>query len=109
RRVDDGGVDRLPGLGAAPPVRAGVAQGGEGAAQVHADDVVPFVRAHVHEHPVAQDARVVDEHVQITEVFDGGLDQSTGAVEAGAVVAVGDRLAAVRTDPVDDLSGRAGR
>src|SRR3546814_5459527 len=52
------------------------AQRGERALQVHVDDRVPLVLAHVHQHPVAQDAGVVDEHVDAAEGLDGGLDRS---------------------------------
>ena len=56
------------------------------------------------EHPVAQEAGVVDEHVEPAERVDARSATSRcGAVPVGDVVGVGDRLAAGRADLVDDL------
>ena len=74
-----------------------------------ADDGVPVLDGHVEDHPVAQDARVVDHDVQIAVLVDGRIDDPLGAVEVGDVVAVGDGLATRGADLVDDLAGRAAR
>ena len=79
RGVDDAGVVRLAGLGAVAPVLHGVAGRGEGAAQVHLDHGVPLVDRHVDQHAVAQDARVVHQHVEAAEGVDGRLDQPARA------------------------------
>ncbi len=50
------------------------------------------------EHPVAQDAGVVDDDVEVAEGLDRRVDQPLGALPRRDVVAVGDRLAAHRLD-----------
>ncbi len=72
------------------------------------DDIVPFRLRHVHEHAVAQNPGVVDEHVDVTEGVDGALDQALGTREVGDVVGVGDRLAAHSLDLLHDRLGRPG-
>ncbi len=79
----------------------------EVALQVDAQHRVPLVLLHVHEHAVAQDARVVDEDVQPAEAIDGLLDHAPGAAEVRDVLAVRDRLAAERLDLADDVVRRA--
>ena len=64
RGVDDAGVDRPPALASAPPVGRRPAHGRERALEVDADDRVPLLLGHVEEHAVAQDAGVVDQHVE---------------------------------------------
>ena len=61
--------------------------------QVHGDHRVPLGLVHVDEHPVAEDPGVVDEDVELAEPLDRVLDEPTGALEVGDVLAVGDRLA----------------
>ena len=109
RGVDDAGVVRLAGLGAVAPVLHGVAGRGEGAAQVDLDHGVPLVDRHVDQHAVAQDARVVDEHVDRPVGVDGRLDQAARALVVRDVVAVGHGLAAHAADLVDHLAGRTVR
>ena len=70
------------------------------------DDRVPLLLGHVGEHPVAQDAGVVDDDVQIAERLDRGVDEALGSLPAADTVAVGDGLAAHPLDLVDDLLGR---
>ena len=76
------------------PVGGGPAGGGEVALEVDGDDGVPLVLGHVDDHPVAQDAGVVDEDVEVAERLDRRVDQPLGALPVGDVVAVDDRLAA---------------
>ena len=83
--------------------------GVEVALEVDADDRVPLVLGHREDHPVAQDARVVDEDVQLAERGDRQLDQFPGLFVVGHVTDVGDRAAARRADLVGDLLGGAGR
>ena len=75
----------------------------EVALQVDVDDRVPLRLGHVGDHPVAEDARVVDEHVQLAERVDRGLDQALAALPVGAAVGVRHRLAAHRLDLLDHL------
>ena len=63
------------------------------ALHVHLDDGIPLRLGHVDHHPVAQDARVVDQHVQVAERFDGLVDHALRALPVGDAVAVGDCLA----------------
>lgn len=83
--------------------------GVEVAFEVHPDDRVPLVLGHREDHPVAQDARVVDEDVQLPERGDRRLDQFAGLFVVGDVPGVGDGPAARRTDLGGDLLGRGGR
>ena len=108
RRVDHRPADGLPRLGPLPPVGGGVAHRSEVALEVDADHGVPLRLGHVREHPVAQDAGVVDEHVQVAEGLHRRVDQALGGVEVGDVVVVGDGLAAGRLDLGHDLLGRRG-
>jgi hypothetical protein len=73
--------------------------------EVHVDHGVPLGFGHVDDHTVAQDAGVVDEHVQIAERIDGLLHHALRTVPIGDVVAVDDGLATHRLDLVDDLHG----
>ena len=95
-------------LGPVAPVHGGVVGRGEGALQVDLDDGVPLVLGHREDHPVAQDAGVVDEHVEAAEQVDRLLHQRLGAVERRHVGVVGDRHAAGRGDLVDHRLGRPG-
>ena len=71
------------------------------------DDRVPLGLGHVRQHPVAQDAGVVDQDVEVAERVDRRSDHALGTLEVGDVLAVGDRLTAHRRDLVDHLLGRA--
>ena len=102
----------VAGLGLGPPVAGGVAQRGEVALEVHADDRVPLLLASVDEHPVAQEAGVVDEDVEPAE----GVDRRCGPGRcAPSQSATSSPLAtaspAARLDLVDHLVGgpRCGR
>ena len=70
-------------------------------------DRVPLGLGHVDDHAVAQDARVVHQHVQIAERVDRLLHEPLRAVPVGDVLAVDDGLAAERLDLLDDLHRRA--
>ena len=109
RRVDDAALHLVARLRALAPVRGGVARGGEVALQVHGDHVVPLRLGHVHDHPVAEDPRVVDEDVEPAEVVDRLLDQALGAVEVGDVLGVRRCLAAGRLDLLRRPAGPACR
>ena len=92
---------------AAPPLGR-VTRGREVALEVHADHRVPLLLARREDHAVAQEAGVVDEHVEAAERVDRGVHQAAGALPVGDVVGVGDGLAARRDDLVDEeLRGRA--
>ena len=75
--------------------------------QVHADHCVPLVLAHVVDHPVAQDPRVVHDDVQTTELTDGLVNKRFRLPPIGDVCAVGDRLSARRSYFVHNLLRRA--
>jgi hypothetical protein len=77
------------------------------ALQVHRDHRVPLGLGHVDDHPVAQDARVVHEHVQVAERVDGLAHEPLGTVPVGHVVAVDDRLSPGRDDVGHRLLGRS--
>ena len=70
------------------------------------DDRVPLLLRHVDQDPVTQDAGVVDQHMEIAEGLDGGVDEPLAALPVADVVGVGHRLAAGRPDLVDHLLGR---
>jgi hypothetical protein len=85
-----------------------VAEGRERPLEVDPDHRVPLVLGHVEQHPVPQDASVVDENVEAAEDLDRLVDQSAGAVPVGDVVGVGDGDPARGLDLVHDGPGRAG-
>ncbi len=77
------------------------------ALQVHVDDGVPVGLLHLEDHPISQDAGVVDEDVEPAEGVHGLLDHGFGVVEVGNVATVHDRLAAHALDLVHDGLCRA--
>ena len=95
-------LHRLARLHLLAPVGGGEAGRHEVALQVHVDDQVPLVLGHRHEHAIAEDAGVVDEHVETTERGEGGVDQLPPTVPVGDVVVGRDRLPA----GVADRGGR---
>src|SRR5581483_10703488 len=74
--------------------------------QVHGDDVVPLLLAHVEDHPVAQDPGDVDQDVDASEVVERRLDQPLAALDRRDGVEIGYRLAAGGADFVRDLRRR---
>ena len=72
-----------------------------GALEMHLDDSVPFGFAHVGEHAVAQDARVVDENVESAERRDGLIDESFCASPFADVVGIGNGLSAGGNNFID--------
>jgi hypothetical protein len=74
----------------------------EGAVQVHAQHLAPFLFAHLVENPVAQIAGVVDHGVDAAVGVDGRLHAAAGAVVGGHAIGVGHCLAAGRDDLLDD-------
>src|ERR1043166_7766215 len=75
-----------------------------GTAQVDANDRVEILDAHVEDHPVAQDAGIVDDDVNVAPLLDGGLDHPLGAIEVRDVVAIGQGFTARGADLVDDFA-----
>ena len=73
---------------------------------MHLDHRVPFRFHHVHQHAVAQNARVVHQNVQPAERFDRLIDHSFRAEKIGDVVGVHDRLAAGFLDRAHDFLRR---
>ena len=72
------------------------------------DDRVPLVLGHVGEHAVAQDAGIVDDHIQLSVGAHRLVDESLGPVPVADIVAVDDCLAAGFADGLDDLvAGRS--
>ena len=72
------------------------------ALQVDAYHGVEVGFVHLEAHPVAQEAGIVDDDVEIAERVDRPLDQRTGTVPGGDVVPVGDGGAPGGGDLVDD-------
>ncbi len=68
------------------------------ALEVDPHDRVPVVLAQVEDHPVPENPRIADKHVEAAEGFDGLLDQTLAADPVGHVVVVGDRRSAERGD-----------
>src|SRR5580704_15406916 len=67
---DDACIDRAAlGLGLVAPVGGGMARRREGAFQVHLDDGVPLVLAHIDQHAVAQDAGIQHQGIELAEVL----------------------------------------
>ena len=81
--------------------------GVEGAVHVHLDHRVEVFGGHREHHLVAQDAGVVDQHVEAAERIERGADDVLGSLEVGHAVVVGNGLAAALGDDVDDLVGRS--
>ena len=75
------------------------------AAEVDPHDGVPLLLRHVGEHPVPQDAGIIDEDVEVTEGAHGLIDEALRTLPVRDVVVVGDRLATGGDDLVDDLLG----
>src|SRR5688572_31082930 len=70
-------------------------------AEMNADHGIPFLHARADEHPVADEARVVYQHIEPAEGVDGRLHQAPGALPVGDVIAVRYGLTARRADLVD--------
>ena len=81
-------------------------RGHEVTLQVHVDDRVPVLFAQVHEDAVAQDARVVHEHVERAEGIEGTLDETLAPFPLRDVVVVRNGVATHGGDLRDDLFGR---
>src|SRR5262245_8565595 len=73
----------------------------EGALQMHADDGIELLLAEIEDHPVAQDAGVVDQNVEPTKLLDRGAHDGLGCAEVGHAVVVRDRLTTSTTDGSD--------
>ena len=76
--------------------------------EVHPDDRVPLLLGGVHQHPVADEAGVVDQDVEAAEGVDRLLHHRRRLLEVGDVGAVGHRLAAERLDLGHHLVGHLG-
>ncbi|MNE15370.1 hypothetical protein D3C80_1082770 [compost metagenome] len=79
------------------------------AAQVDAQHGVPFLGRAGDEHPVADEAGVVDHGVQVAKGVERRLDHALTALDLGDVVGVGDGPAAGGDDLIDHGLGRADR
>src|SRR5439155_1546311 len=90
-------------------VRAGVADAVEGALQMHGDDRVPLLLAHVEDHPVAQDAGAGDERIETAPRLERRADDARGALPGGDRVGVGDGPAAGAADLLDHIESGAAR
>ncbi len=78
----------------------------ERAFQVHGDDHVPVLLAHLVEDDVAQDAGDVDDTVDAAERVDGLLDHALSRLVVGDAVAIDHGLATGGGDFVADLLRR---
>jgi hypothetical protein len=75
---------------------------------VHLDHGVPLGLGHVDQHAIAEDAGVVDEHVDLAEGLDPGRNQLLGPRPVADVVGIGHGVPARGGDLVDHLLRRAG-
>ena len=97
-----------PALAARASSVAAWCSGHEVALQVDRDDGVPVLFAQVDEHPVAQDARVVHEHVQVTEGLERRTDEPTRRPSQVATLSwLATASPPIDSDLGDDLLGRA--
>ena len=78
----------------------------EVALEMDPDDVVPVGLGHVEGHLVPQDARIVDQDVQLAEGLDGLVDERLGSVPRAHVGGVHGGLAPAGLDQLDHLLGR---
>src|SRR5207245_5001150 len=78
-----------------------------GRVEVDVQHRAPLVAGHVDQHPVAQDAGVVDHGMEIAERLDSLVDEPLGAFGSGDVVGVGDCLSPEGEDLLDHLGGGA--
>ena len=62
--------------------------------QVHCNDVVPLLLAHIEDHPVPQDSVAGDDGVQLAVGVNGGLDYGLAALHGGHRLLAGHGLAA---------------
>ena len=83
-------------------MRCGGARDVEHAAQVHVVDRVELGARHLVEHRVAQDAGIVDQHVDAAVRIERILDDAVRGVPVRDVAHAGNRLAAATADFVDD-------
>ena len=83
-------------------MHGGVMRRRERAFQVHLDDRVPIGFFHIDQHAVAQDAGIVDEHVEPAEGGDCMLHQPPRALPMADILAIGDGLATGGLDLGDD-------
>src|SRR5579864_1530082 len=74
---------------------------------MNANDCVEIGDLHVEDHPIAQNAGVVDDHVERAPFGDGGIDEVLGAGLVRDIVAIGDGLPACGADLVDHFTGRS--
>jgi hypothetical protein len=106
-RVHDASRDGSPGLRAIAPVRGGMSARSKMTLEVYPHHRVPLVLFCIGEHPVANEAGVVHDDVQITELVESSANEASGTVPVSDVVTVCDRDAARGADLVDDLLSRA--
>jgi hypothetical protein len=71
---------------------------------MHSDHGIPLGIGHVHQHPVAEDPGVVDQHVESAERVDRRVDQSFCPLPVTDVFAVRHRLGAGATDLLHHLA-----
>ena len=97
----------FPAFDLGAPVGGRMAHGREVPLEVDGDDGVELLLAGVGEHPVADDAGVVDQHVESAERVDRGLDQPLGLRPVGDVGPAGHGFASGSGDLVDHALCRA--
>jgi hypothetical protein len=108
RGGDDAGVELFSCRRSLVPVGRRMPGRSEVSLEMHVYHRVPVMLLGVHEHAVAEVARVVDEDVETAERLDRLVDNSLRAGEIGDVLPVRDRLAAERLDLGRDLMRGAG-
>src|SRR5437588_5496066 len=70
----------------------------EGALQVHGDDCVPFLLAHVEDHAVAQNAGRIDDDINAAQLAHGTVNHGAHSFMISHAAVVGDGAAAARCD-----------
>ncbi len=76
------------------------------ALQMHTNDRIPLFLAHVGERPIAQNPRIVDENIELAEIFNGARDHVPSLRPVGHIVAACQRVLSECTDLVDNMVGR---
>ena len=77
------------------------------AAQMDANDRVPFLDRHVEDHAVAQDAGDIHEDIELAEFLDRLIDEALATFGRRDVLVIGGGRAAGRLDFLGDIvSGR---
>src|SRR5215510_9599987 len=90
------------------PIFAGMASAVKRSFHMNVDHRIPLLLGHVENHPVTQNAGVVDENIELAEAIERALDDTLGRLEIGDAFIVGYGFTAGSFDFLDNLLGGAG-